>query len=119
MKIIITLAIFSIYFSVNLTAYAQENCPVSNTELDHSTSVKFSYTGTQFELCSDKCLSEFKDEPILYMEKALCIPCNDDDAKPELTFVHEDVKYYFCNQNCLKKFSADSEKYLEKFNEQR
>lgn len=95
------------------TANAHEKCPVSNTELDHSTSVKFNYTGTEHEICSDKCLAEFKEEPILYMKSALCIPCNEDDAKPELTLVHEDVKYYFCNKGCQSKFKSTPEKFLE------
>lgn len=100
-------------------AFAHGHCPVSGTTLDHEVSSKYTYTGVEYEFCSEKCLGDFKSEPILYMKEALCIPCDDYDAKPGINFVFNDAKYYFCNKGCMRKFELAPEKYLDQINSPR
>jgi YHS domain-containing protein len=97
---------------ISFAAIAGDNCPVCNMEINRENSVSINYTGTEYEFCSEKCLNEFKAEPILYLEKAICLPCGMDDAEENLFHSYNDTKYYFCNKNCLNKFKNDPDKYL-------
>jgi YHS domain-containing protein len=50
-------------------------------------------------------------------EGIVCLPCNGDDWKKDISHVHNGVKYYFCGIGCRSEFKKDAEKYLSKFNE--
>jgi YHS domain-containing protein len=87
-------------------------------EIIESGSVKFTYLGRKFEVCCDGCQLKFQKEPARYMKEGIvCLPCNDDDWKKDISHVHNGVKYYFCGNGCKSEFEKDAEKYLSKFNE--
>jgi YHS domain-containing protein len=100
---------------ISLAAIAGDNCPVCNMKVDREDSVSINYTGTEYEFCSENCLSEFKAEPILYMEKAICLPCGMDDANETLSYNLDETKYYFCNEGCRSKFIKNPDTYLKEF----
>lgn len=108
---------FSSSISANNTIHnpadSTMTCPVDKENFQSSAGINQQYLNQQVSFCGEGCQKAFNREPANYLEHVRCAPCNDDDAKKEISYTHEGVKYYFCGNGCKKKFEADAQKYID------
>jgi YHS domain-containing protein len=88
-------------------------CPIDKEKFQSSAGINQQYLNQHVSFCGEGCQKAFNREPANYLTTVRCAPCNDDDAKKEISYTHEGVKYYFCGSGCKKKFEADAQKYID------
>lgn len=126
-----SLIIFSSLFILGIISLPQANTLAEHEDFSDSvstclvdddqvsgTGISYRYIDKDIRFCSEGCEMAFKKEPAKFMIDGLkCMPCGEDDAKKEVSYMHNGVKYYFCGKGCKGKFENDAQKYLDKYNE--